>query len=248
MNNIEFVKRVQEIAATNPTYRTGGDGSDGTCDCIGLIIGALGKKYDLHSSNYFARSQMHTLDPLLDESQLHPGAVVYKSRRDISQLHERYQAGGRYYNGNLLDYYHVGVVTAFDPIEITHCTSTNSINGIARDDSVGAWSHFGDLLDVELADAIDPVGTTAVVVAQSGETVLMRKRPDKRAETVASVPIGAEVIVVERAAEWSQIAWNGKRGYMMTEFLRLAENGDTVTITISKSAALELKEALAALL
>ena len=36
-----FLERVEEIAREKPRYRKGGSGRDGTCDCIGLIIGAL---------------------------------------------------------------------------------------------------------------------------------------------------------------------------------------------------------------
>ena len=224
MTNLEFVKRVLEIAETEPTYRTGGDGSDGTCDCIGLIIGALGKEYDLHSSNYFARYQMRVLDNLLDEAQLHPGAIVYKSRRDTSDLNARYQPGGRYYNGDMLDYYHVGVVTNIDPLTITHCTSTNSINGMAYDASIGAWSHFGDLLDVEPGEMQEEetmLQDLAVVYSEDGNPVRMRKAPTTASETIVKVPKGAQVEVTESADGWSTILWNGKRGYMMSEFLRV---------------------------
>lgn len=37
----KFLEKVQEITASKPTYKLGHDGSDGTCDCIGLIIGAI---------------------------------------------------------------------------------------------------------------------------------------------------------------------------------------------------------------
>lgn len=33
--------KVDEIAAEGPSYKLGHDGSDGSCDCIGLIIGAI---------------------------------------------------------------------------------------------------------------------------------------------------------------------------------------------------------------
>lgn len=255
MTNCEFVENVLRIAETNPTYRTGGDGSDGTCDCIGLVMGAIGKKYDMHSTNYFARFQMRSLDSLLDESQLHEGSIVYKGRRDTAELNARYQAGGRYYTGDMLDYYHVGVVTAIDPLEITHCTSTNNINGIARDNSIRAWSHFGDPLDVELADSEEGVSVgmyNATVTAESGNNVRMRSRPDAEAPTVVKVPLGQTVQVLESADGWSKVDWNGQRGYMMGKFLQKQGNseekddlnaGDMVTITMPRSAALAVLEA-----
>lgn len=36
-----FLIEVAKIKSEAPTYREGGDGSDGTCDCIGLVIGAI---------------------------------------------------------------------------------------------------------------------------------------------------------------------------------------------------------------
>lgn len=36
-----FLSEVAKIKSEAPTYREGGDGSDGTCDCIGLVIGAI---------------------------------------------------------------------------------------------------------------------------------------------------------------------------------------------------------------
>lgn len=219
MRNAEFVDRVRQIADSNPTYRTGGSGKDGTCDCIGLIMGALGKKYDLHSSNYFARYQMRMLDNLLDESQLHIGSIVYKSRRDTSNLNARYQAGGRYYNGDILDYYHVGVVTEIAPLEITHCTSSGNINGIAYDTSIKPWSHFGDLLDVTFDDTEDDIGMLYTVTTPNGKPVNLRMRPDKNSPKVGEIPVGEDVNVVEQASGWSKVQWNGLNGYVMSEFL-----------------------------
>ena len=36
-----FLKNADQIAAESPSYKLGHDGSDGECDCIGLIIGAI---------------------------------------------------------------------------------------------------------------------------------------------------------------------------------------------------------------
>ena len=255
MNISTFLAGVQQIADARPVYRTGGDGSDGTCDCIGLIMGAIGKRYDMHSTNYFARFQMASLDALADESQLHPGSIVYKSRRDTAQLNARYQPGGRYDNGDMLDYYHVGVVTGIDPLEITHCTSTGTVNGITYDGAIGAWSHVGDLLDVELTEEEETAveAYKATVTARSGRTVRMRSRPDADAPTMTRVPLGQTVQVLESAAGWAKVEWNGQRGYMMVEFLKKTENSgesavspdvSTVTITLPKEAAKALLAAL----
>lgn len=255
MTNTKFVEAVRQIAASRPTYRTGGDGSDGTCDCIGLIMGAIGKKYDVHSTNYFARCQMRTLDSLLDESQLHEGAVVYKSRRDTSQLNARYQPGGRYCNGDMLDYYHVGVVTGIDPLEITHCTKTGTVNGITYDGAIGTWSHIGDLLDVTMTYTEEgpSMATMMKVYAANGKPVNVRQRPGTDAPKVGEVNVGEMVTVTEQADGWAKITHGSLTGYMMDKFLVEAgsveepeqETGEEelVTVTLPRSVAQAVLEA-----
>lgn len=53
-----FLAAVDEINGEKPSYRLGGKATDGTCDCIGLIIGALlrcGVKWPgIHGSNWAA--------------------------------------------------------------------------------------------------------------------------------------------------------------------------------------------------
>lgn len=267
MKNTEFVEAVKKIAYKNPSYREGGTGKDGTCDCIGLIMGAIGKEYPMHSTNYFARFQMRVLDGLLDESQLHEGAVVYKSRRSVDQLHERYQPGGRYHNGDLLDYYHVGVVTGLDPLEITHCTSTGSINGIARDNSIRAWSHIGDLLDVELNTYSEEKGGLMVVsiydakVVTTGGHLNFRSSPRVGGTDIGDIPNGALLQVFEETnEEWAKVYWNHKNGYVMRKFLskigdpttdsssNADDNNDNVTLVLPRSTAERLLSALNAAL
>lgn len=36
-----YAETARAIAEETPEYRLGGDGSDGSCDCVGLGIGAL---------------------------------------------------------------------------------------------------------------------------------------------------------------------------------------------------------------
>lgn len=257
MNSIEFLDAVEMIAATNPAYRTGGIGEDGTCDCVGLIMGAmyaLGRKaYPMHSSNYFARKETTRLLPLL-ESDLQPGMLVYKAREDDGRLNDRYKPGGRYHTGDALDYYHVGVVESTQPLRIVHCTSTPTADGIVRDSSTKSWTHAGFVTGVDYdgtpEQAEEPVGN-AVVHAETGKTVNLRARPNTSAQLVARVPVGTVVQVAETARNdkderWSRVTADGKTGYMLADFLRGKgfADADQVTITLPKAAAQALLEAL----
>ncbi|MBQ6507354.1 MAG: hypothetical protein IJI08_08545 [Clostridia bacterium] len=151
-----FLANVSAIVAKNPSYRLGGSGTDGTCDCIGLIIGAIrrsGEKWSgIHGSNYAARSETMNLRPIASGSELKIGEVVYKKRNpgsDSYSLPDRYRKGGSQYNGDLADYYHIGIVESVSPLRIRHMTSPK----MRLDTKLGAWAAHGWLKKVSPPDS-----------------------------------------------------------------------------------------------
>lgn len=226
-----FVSAVENIARSRPVYRTGGTGADGTCDCIGLVMGAMYRcgrsAYDMHSSNYFARFQTEGLHALEGPQDLQTGDVIYKARAGKECLHERYLPGGRYDNGDPLDYYHAGVVVQTQPLCILHCTSTSGVNGIAQDETLGNWTHAGHVKGVETAH--EAASRPAAVHAPTGKTVNLRIRPDSASAVLARIPIGSQAEIRESADGWAKISVNGQTGYMMTDYLKENEQ-ETVSI------------------
>lgn len=91
---------------------------------------------------------------------------------------------------------------------------------------------------------------TATVWADSGRTVNLRSKPD--GALIDRVPVGATVIVSGQQDGWSRISYNNQTGWMMDKFLRLAgetetpdqPTGDTVTITLPRTLAEQLRDAL----
>lgn len=234
MTNDDLLNQVQAIVSESPTYRTGGSGADGTCDCVGLIMGAMVRaghgKYPIHSSNYFARFQTDAIRPIEDFAQLAAGMLVYKARADQADLNARYQQGGRYYNGDLLDYYHVGVITEMDPFTITHCTSTGAVNGITTDQSTKGWTHAGFVSGVEYLaedgaeEEIEPTERTYRVTAESGATVNLRVKPSTGSAVIRRVPIGEKVTGEPRGDTWHHVVDStGRAGYMQSRYLDPAE-------------------------
>lgn len=238
----DFLAEIEKIAS-NPdlTYRIGGIGEDGTCDCIGLIMGAMyalgHPEYDLHSTNYFARWQMQTLAPV-SEVTLTPGMLLYKARADAGDLHARYRdPGERYYNGDLRDWYHVGVVTSIRPfLEITHCTSGNGVDGIQIDTSTKGWTHAGMLKGVDYSGGApeseeEPEVMTyqAIVTTPDGMPLKMRAKPNANEKLYWKIPNGTILTVTESAQGWATVEWEGRRGYCMSQYLIpagvQAENG-----------------------
>lgn len=239
MTNHELLAKIEEIVRENPSYRIGGDGSDGTCDCIGLIMGSMhrqeGKTFPLHSTNYFSRKEMDTLEST-ENAVLLPGMAVYKARADTGQLHDRYKEGGEFYNKDLRDYYHVGVIRKTKPMEIVHCTSGGGVDGITTDTRLGNWTHVGRIRGVEYVESMpetgQPVSTAdrlAVVTSVDGNPVKLRRTPSTHLDYIAKIPVGTVVQITEEAQGWAHVIADGKTGYMMSEFL--APVGGAVPVT-----------------
>lgn len=231
----DFVYEVKDLAQTITGYQTSKSGQAGLCDCIGLIMGAMSQlghgSYPMHSTNYFARYQMQFLREM-DAGELREGHIVYKATDSTADLNDRYKQGGRYYTGDLLDYYHVGVVTSVNPLEITHCTQNGSVSGIKRDYAADGWTHYGSMLGVVYNNSTPVKGEhmskTAYVHASNGKPVRLRKAPGTDAETITKVQPGTVVTITEQSSDgWAQIVTPDDRvGYMMAQFLKVLEYAD----------------------
>lgn len=240
-------------------YQLGSDGSGGTCDCIGLIIGALrraGEKWDgIHGSNYAARNEMQYLLPVTDAEELIVGDIVYKAKTSAM---EGYALPSRYAKDpDRLDYYHVGVVTGVNPLVITHCTGP----GIVRDTKLGKWSYRGWLHKVAtmgdkevqaVSQAPEQRKLTtgrAWVWAETGNKVKMRSKPSMADRTWWNIPTGSLVVIDSVQGDWCKIHFGDRTGYMMSKYLEntckdnggdsdqdmgLSSAGDKVTVTRAK--------------
>lgn len=229
----KFLKKVMDIYNSNPKRREPGDGSDGYCDCIGLPIGAIrrmGLKWNgIHGSNWAARKEFVELKKCTKASELERGDVVLKGcSPDKSgwNLPTRYRKGGKYYNGDLTDYYHAGVVESVNPLRIRHMSSK-----MRTDTTLGQWNYHGQLLilakaaDDETKPAVPDSGCLAVVVAKSGRTVNFRRTPSKKGALIDQIPIGTTVQIVAPGEDWATIIYKNRKGYMMAEFLDVCGDG-----------------------
>lgn len=238
-----FLDCVRENESRIHGYESGHDGSDGKCDCIGLIIGAVrmagGKWPGVHGSNWAARNAMSTFDHIADAGEMFLGEIVYKAREPGE---DKYALPSRYDNsGDLRDYYHVGVVTGIDPLEITHCTSVPG--GIAFDTKMGNWRWGGKLKYVDYAEGgmtMEPI-YQAKVHADNDYPVKMREQASTKSEVLAKIPKGTIVdvlgIVGSNEGDWGFIRYGGKTGYMMTKFLEPVkeEEADEENVTVRRA-------------
>lgn len=258
----KLLAMVAEIKQETPSYSTGGTGKGGVCDCVGLIMGAMYRcgraAYAMHSSNYFARYQMATFGTITSAGELFVGEIVYKARGPTASgydLNERYLSGGRYWTGDTLDYYHVGIVTSISPLVITHCTRDASagIDGITTDSKLGKWGYGGRLKGVQYTDTggIFMASLYDAKITTTGGALNIRAAASKSGTLLGKAPNGDLVQVLEEtSATWAKVYWEGITGYVMRAYLNVItgdaesdtetdEDGTAVTLTAAEAAAIK---------
>ena len=237
----KYVAKCQEVRDAQPAYKLGAS-SLTECDCIGMDKYAFREckvSFNTSGTNYSVRKQVDNFRKLIGTGDLHIGDVVFKAR-DTSDayysLPARYKPGGADYNGDLLDYYHIGTVASVYPLRIIHMTSPTA----RTDTSIGKWGYVGNWKPQYISGdspAPDPdpeptpeptpepsTATPAVTTSPKGTPVNLRERPSLNAPLVDQVPVGQAVDVYDSDGEWSKVTWKKKSGYMMTKFLDFSDD------------------------
>lgn len=224
-----FIDEFLKIINSKPRYVSGGDGSNGTADCIGAIIGAIrkcgGSWTGIHGSNYSARFEMQNLYPIKSTEQLSAGDIVYKGRlagEKAYDLKQRYQKGGSMDKGDYTDYYHVGVVLSISPLQIGHMTSPTAL----IDTKIGKWGYVGRLKKLDYTNNAQIVENSPInkalnnVGSNSSDGLLkLRKTPNNKV-ILDWIPINAEFIILERVNnDWLKVNYKNKIGYVMSKFI-----------------------------
>lgn len=253
MKRQEFVDAVLTNAAGVRKYELGydGRGPDGLCDCIGLVIGAfeiLGQRWPgTHGTNWTARFYVKGLREF-SAADLMSGDVVFKAREPGEKgyaLPDTYKS-----SPDQRDYYHIGVVTRTNPLQITHCTTV--AGGIKQDTSKGAWRFKATLNPIEEGEV---KMKKAIVEAANKKPVNLRAQPSKSSAVLVSVPVGKEIDVLEENGEWDRVQFEEIKGYMMSEFISIiaddepmppdeAPPDEYITIKLPMELALGLLEVL----
>lgn len=252
----EFLYRVNQIANEQPKYKLGHDGSDGACDCIGLIKGAIrragGTPTGLSGTNYAARNTLK-LSKLTSDSQLKAGAVVLKSREPGET---GYDLPEKYANSaDLRDYYHIGVVTGVYPLRITHMTTPTA----KIDTKLGKWSWFGTLPHLG-ADAGGGEQTvtdtiTATVATPNNGPANVRAGSGTSFKLVDRIKCGETVKITTKGDRWSKVEYAiGTRmivGWISNDYLIFGEetpaSSETIKITLTVEQARAMLAGLEAL-
>ena len=222
-----------------------GKAEKGCVGCAGAFsyaFRALGGRI-AHGSNTIARRYITGGMRPISEAQ--PGMAAFKAKspgEDGYSLPAKFQPGGASYDGNLTDYYHIGLVDE-DTGYVLNAKGTNS--GFCRDKltAKNGWDCVAYLKNVDYGgkDKPDEKGDDmeekeAKVVlpsGASGTTVNMRAQASTSAKLIARVPVGDTVNVTRDDGAWCAISWNGFNGWMMSNYIEYAgqggESGDAIS-------------------
>lgn len=216
-----------------------GSHEKGCVDCSGAFTYAYSLfGYNIpNGSNAIARKFIK--GKMLPIGNAKPGMIAFKSKlpgEDGYDLKDKYKQGGSQYNGDLADYYHVGLVDD-DPRYVLNAKGEKS--GFCRDalSRNNGWDCVAFLKDVDYGEEQSemPEGTYAKVVlpqGANGTTVNLRQGPSKDKSVVAKVPVGTEVQVVDDKGTWCEVNSNGQYGWMMSNYLEyVGQDGETDTLT-----------------
>ena len=90
------------------------------------------------------------------------------------------------------------------------------------------WSAWGELKKVSYQGEEKHMTATVVLpTGASGNTVNMRDKPSRQGGIIAKVPVGSAVEILFDQGQWMQIEYNGKSGYMMSDYLEYGQSGES---------------------
>ncbi len=75
--------------------------------------------------------------------------------------------------------------------------------------------------------------TVVLPTGASGNTVNMRDKPSRQGGIIAKVPVGSAVEILFDQGQWMQIEYQGKSGYMMSDYLEYGQGGESGTEMLS---------------
>ena len=192
---------------------------EGRVDCSGAFVWAYrqhGAKI-YHGSNRIARVYVHELLPI---EAAEPGMAAFKCRKPgdaYYNLPDAYQQGGEYYNGDLNDYYHIGLI---DKDGVSVLNARSETDGFVDSPISQGWAYCAYMTDVEYDEEPMPdPESTATEYRVIGGRLNLRERPSKKSPAVRSLADGEIVTRIGDSGEWMQVKAGREKGYALKEFL-----------------------------
>lgn len=194
-------------------------------DCSGAFVRAY-RAHNLsiyHGSNRIAREYVVELLP---PSAAKPGMMAFKLRKPGEKYYDlpsEYKQGGKNYNGDINDYYHIGLVDD-NPAYVINAQSTQT--GVVRSKLSNGWDCVAWPKAVQHDEGSKDTMQRQVI----GGKLNLREKPDTHSNRIAQIPDGAIVTVDEYGDKWCRVEYNGKQGYAVTQFLAPVDEAPAPTV------------------
>lgn len=202
----------------------------GCVDCSGAFTYAFSLFGMTIPNGSNAIARRYTVGGMLPIIMARPGMAAFKVREPGEakyDLPDKYKSGGPLYNGDIGDYYHIGLVDD-DPRYVLN--AKGKAYGFSRDllAKSGGWDFVAYLKGVDYDSEAGTEMEAKVVLPEgkSGTTVNMRKQASLNSNVIARVPVGSTVLVGADMGQWCRISYNGQTGYMQSNYIEYAGQGD----------------------
>lgn len=252
----ELIRLFQTMYEEHWSY-VWGKAEEGCVDCSGAFDYAY-RQFGLriaHGSNTIARRYIRGgMKPI---SEARPGMAAFKAKRPGEEgydLPDKFKPGGASCNGDLTDYYHIGLVDE-DPRYVLNAKGEKY--GFCRDrlTKKNGWDFVAEMKDVDYGAEPDGSGQkgdsmegkearVALPSGASGQSVNMRAAESTSARILARVPVGETVEVVEDQGAWCLIRWNGQTGWMMSNYLEYIGQGGESSSDVTEDEMEKIRAAL----
>ena len=191
----DFISGINAISKANPEYKAFCDGSNGFCDEVGLIRGALIRGgatgiRDMKEMNQFVRNIAIDIRKL-DSDLL---------RGDIHLLMT---------NGECMN---VGVVVSTRPLTICYM----SHNGLVKDDKLSLWNCVCKIPYIKSKDD----DTVYIVHNNDGKYIKMYSTPSFMSPLI-EIPNDSEIVVVDEVRRpWTMVKYRFTSGYVLSCYIK----------------------------
>lgn len=225
-----------------------GSHKEGTVDCSGSFVYAFAQYNIKYPNGSNAIARQYTIGGMKPVSEAKPGMAAFKIRKPGEQYYDlpaKYKPGGSSYNGDVADYYHIGLVD-YDTNYVLNAQGTK--NDFERN-RINSWDFVAYLKYVDYETKYQPHDEVSPMTYYvKGGTLNLRAAASTSSLRLAQIPEGTAVKVLEQKLDdWWLIEYEGKSGYVKREYLEERASGGS-TITISRDQATALYQALKAAL
>jgi hypothetical protein len=223
MTHTQLIDHFERMWRENWRYEWG-SAETGKVDCAGAFVWAYRQhgKSIYHGSNRIQRTEILEMLPI---DRWEPGMAAFKRRMPGDRLYalpDGYKPGGKHHNGDLADYYHIGLV-GYDG-KVLNAQSKNT--GFVKSKLDNSWCGVARLKQATYEEKES--GQMATIKTADGKPVNLRGDPSTKNAYLYKLASGAAVEVLEKAIndsgeEWAKVKAGGKIGYVMAQYLSGAD-------------------------